>query len=163
MRIRAWPFFRLRVGPLLDREVVVLLVTGHPFPQIFFRTLVAQVVTPTIKQRGQRPTANWLNSMAAGRMNSSLLRIEPIAILTIGEASRSEGDPVDVLRSHRQVVDDDTGRLGAGRRGHAREHRTRHGEEQPAARRTGSLGPETWRRAAGWAAQRPPTHHSCRA
>ncbi len=51
-------------------------------------------------------------SRAAGRMISSLLRIEPIAILfTIG-SSRSAARPWTILRGHRGVVDDHAGGLG---------------------------------------------------
>ena len=95
---------------------------------------------------------NWLSSSAAGRMNSSLLRSEPIAIFLMIGSSRAGGEALDVARGDGGVVDDDAGRLDAGpARQPRRRRRPRRRPPWPAprCRRAGRTVRRSSRRPAG--------------
>ena len=91
---------------------------------------------------------NWLSSSAAGRMNSSLLRREPIAIRLMIGSSRSAVMPVHVLRRHRGVVDDDARRPWRSpgpRRRRCRRPRPPPAAPAPRRRREGRTDPRSSR------------------
>ena len=93
-------------------RVLGLAVPAELLPHLL-GALVTEVGAADHQNRRQLERRELAEQQRTGRMNSSLLRNDPIAIRLMIGSSRS-AHPVDVSRGHRRVVDDDSGRLDAG-------------------------------------------------